>query len=101
MAGVIFEAEQIEEKYKTITDKEIDTIINELKVKSLSLNHRRKYNESQIITGIITSLNKLKELKEEYQRLRMKEQKTDFDLQHLEELDNKIEQIWLLYLKNK
>jgi hypothetical protein len=31
----------------------------------------------------------------------MKEHKTDFDLQYLEELDNEMQQIWLLYLKSK
>ena len=98
MAGIIFEDtdKTDEEKYKTITDEEIDNIINKLTAKSLSSNRQRK----NIITGIIASLKELKRQKNEYKKLSMKEQKTDFDLQHLEELDNKMKQIWLLYLRS-
>lgn len=105
MAGIIFEddtkEEPIEDKYRTITDQKINAIIEALTVKSLSLNRQKKHNESQIITGITASLNQLKRLKEEYKRLSMKEQITDFDIDRFAELDNKMRQIWLVYLKSR
>jgi hypothetical protein len=101
MAGIIFEDDTIEEMYKTITDQKIDDIINALNGKLLSLYRQKKFNESQIIIGIIRALKELKTMREEYQELNKKENKTEFDLQELEGLDNRMRQIWLLYLESR
>lgn len=97
IAGIIIESEEsIKEKYKNITDQEIDDMIDELKTKALRPeNYRLKRN----IAGISNLLGQLKEIKEQYNRLSMKGCRTGTDLEQLENLELWMQQIWLYYLK--
>jgi hypothetical protein len=101
MTGIIFETEEQIEKYKTITDQEIKDIINSLHIRSHILNCQGRHKEYSKLLEIIESLEKLRVFKFDYRRLIARSEMTVDIKKHLEEIDNKMQQIWLYYLKTK
>ena len=97
MAGIISESETIKEKYKTITSKEIGDMLRKLYAKLPILDYHTR-NESQKIEKIIALLIEFNRTKKKYDDLNTKEHKTDSDLHNLEELNNKMKQMWNRYL---
>ena len=90
---------ETEDTYKTISYHRIGKIQEQYIAELLET--KADSERQSLILMIVGALESVKKLREEYDRLAQKQDKTDFDLEHLEELDEKIRQSWILYLNAK